>query len=87
MAVREEKSSAKHRAWLCADRKFRFELWTNRGSGSCEVTLLCSLYPGRMAADDPLRNEPLVSVEFEVFGKVQGKSEKFYRAEDRRVFG
>ncbi|XP_078049765.1 acylphosphatase-2 [Augochlora pura] len=25
-----------------------------------------------MAADDPLRNEPLVSVEFEVFGKVQG---------------
>lgn len=25
-----------------------------------------------MAADDPLRNEPLLSVEFEVFGKVQG---------------
>lgn len=25
-----------------------------------------------MAADDPLCNEPLVSVEFEVFGKVQG---------------
>ncbi|XP_017766006.1 PREDICTED: acylphosphatase-2 [Eufriesea mexicana] len=25
-----------------------------------------------MAADDPLRDEPLVSVEFEVFGKVQG---------------
>ncbi|XP_034172939.1 acylphosphatase-2 [Osmia lignaria lignaria] len=25
-----------------------------------------------MAADDPLRNEPLISVEFEVFGKVQG---------------
>lgn len=27
-----------------------------------------------MAADDPLCNEPLLSVEFEVFGKVQGKS-------------
>ncbi|TGZ46660.1 Uncharacterized protein DBV15_11574 [Temnothorax longispinosus] len=25
-----------------------------------------------MAADDPLCQEPLVSVEFEVFGKVQG---------------
>ncbi|XP_014606775.1 PREDICTED: acylphosphatase-2 [Polistes canadensis] len=25
-----------------------------------------------MPSDDPLRNEPLVSVEFEVFGKVQG---------------
>ncbi|XP_031839269.1 acylphosphatase-2 isoform X2 [Nomia melanderi] len=25
-----------------------------------------------MAADDPLRDEPIVSVEFEVFGKVQG---------------
>lgn len=25
-----------------------------------------------MAADDPLRDEPFVSVEFEVFGKVQG---------------
>lgn len=49
--------------------------------------VVLTLYPGRMAADDLLRNEPLVSVEFEVFGKVQGKSEKFYRAEDRRVFG
>lgn len=26
-----------------------------------------------MAADDPLCREPLVSVEFEVFGKVQGE--------------
>ncbi|XP_043492283.1 acylphosphatase-2 [Polistes fuscatus] len=25
-----------------------------------------------MPSDDPLRNEPLVAVEFEVFGKVQG---------------
>lgn len=27
-----------------------------------------------MAADDPLNLEPLVSVEFEVFGKVQGEA-------------
>ena len=26
-----------------------------------------------MASDDPLKKEPLVSVEFEVFGKVQGE--------------
>lgn len=42
--------------------------------------------PGRMAAEDPLRDEPLVSVEFEVFGKVQGKGELLSTKEGRRVF-
>lgn len=34
-----------------------------------------------MPSDDPLRNEPLVSVEFEVFGKVQGKNCKLITKE------
>lgn len=43
-----------------------------RGSGGGgKVTSLT-----RMASEDPIKDAPLASVEFEIFGKVQGKIEK-----------
>lgn len=70
----EKKSVAKHIVHGCAlignvSNFHESKKWILWGDS------IVFLYPGRMAADDPLCNEPLVSVEFEVFGKVQGKSE------------
>lgn len=84
---RQKKSVAKHRAWLCADHiSETFRILTNRGSGSCEVTQLFSFIlvewqlttPSAMNLWFLLNSRSLARCRVRV---------KFYRAEDRRVFG
>lgn len=84
---RKKVCSQAYRAWLCADHiSETFRTFTNRISGSCEVTQLFSFIlvewqlttPSAMNLWFLLNSRSLARCRVRV---------KFYRAEDRRVFG